>query len=101
MGMPQARIGDMHLCTTPIPFSAPILPPGAVTVMVSNMPAARVGPDMSMTGILPPGWPAPVPHNFIVGSFTVLINNMPALRIGDTCMYGGKVMVGAPTVLTG
>ncbi len=50
MGMPAARAGDMHMCpmmtpgVPPIPHvGGPILPPGCPTVLISGMPAARVG----------------------------------------------------------
>jgi len=101
MGFPQARVSDLHLCAIPIPFTSPILPPGAVTVLVENLPAARVGPEMTLSGVAPPAVPAPIPHNFIKGSMTVLINNMPALRALDPCAQGGMVTKGAATVLTG
>jgi len=96
---PQARLGDVHMCTTPVPGTpCPILPPCAVTVIVGKRPAARLGPDL--TGLLPP--PAvPPPHPFAKGSFTVLINNMPAIRIGDLCSLGGAVTLGEFTVITG
>lgn len=98
-GPPQARLLDIHACTTPVPATpCPILPPCAVTVLVGKLPAARMGMDLS--GLLPP--PAvPPPHPFVKGSMTVLINNMPALRIGDTCSLGGAIIKGEFTVLTG
>ena len=100
MGMPQARAGDLHICTVPPGFPSPILPPCAVTVMVGKMPAARVG-DMTMTGPPPPVGGPPIPHPFVLGSFTVMICKMPALRIGDLCACGGAVSLGEFTVLTG
>ena len=46
MGMPAARVGDMHVCpavTVLVPHvGGPILPPGAITVIISGMPAARM-----------------------------------------------------------
>jgi uncharacterized Zn-binding protein involved in type VI secretion len=101
MAFPQARIGDVHMCATPIPFSSPILPPGTPTVLVENMPAARMGPELVVSGVAPPAVPTPVPHNFIKGSATVLITNMPALRVLDPCAMGGMVSNGAMTVITG
>lgn len=99
MGTPQARLGDIHLCTVPIaPFPSPILPPCAVTVLVGKLPAARALVDMALTGSPPI---PPVPHPFPKGSMTVLINNFPALRIGDTCASGGPIIKGEFTVLTG
>ncbi len=47
---PAARVSDMHLCpvvtTTPVPIphvGGPILPPGAISVLIGGLPAARVG----------------------------------------------------------
>ncbi|WP_343079617.1 PAAR domain-containing protein [Ostreiculturibacter nitratireducens] len=98
-GFPQARITDIHTCTVPVPpFPSPILPPGAVTVLVGKLPAARALVDMALTGSPPV---PPVPHPFPKGSLTVLINNMPALRMLDTCAQGGPIIKGEFTVLTG
>lgn len=96
-GPPQARLGDNHAgaCTKGAPM--PILPPCALTVLVTKRPAARMG-DMSMS-VPPP--PPPVPHPIAKGSTTVLIQKMPAARIGDPCSMGGTIVMGAPTVLTG
>ena len=56
MGMPASRITDMHVCpmvTGIVPHvGGPILPPGAVTVLIGGLPAARVG-DMA-TCVGPP-----------------------------------------------
>jgi uncharacterized Zn-binding protein involved in type VI secretion len=99
MGMPQSRVGDMHLCpmatpgTPPIPHvGGPVLPPGGIPVLVGGMPAARVGDMCVCVG---------PPDVIAVGSFTVLIRGQPAARIGDTTAHGGKLVVGCPTVLTG
>ena len=96
MGMPAARITDMHVCpmvTGIIPHvGGPILPPGAVTVLISGLPAARVG-DMAVC--------VGPPDVIALGSFTVLIGGMPAARLGDMTAHGGVIMLGAPTVLIG
>ena len=51
MGMPAARISDMHVCpmvTGVVPHvGGPIMPPGAITVLICSLPAARVG-DMEV-----------------------------------------------------
>jgi uncharacterized Zn-binding protein involved in type VI secretion len=70
----------------------PILPPGGVTVLIGNMPAARVGDMLTCVG---------PPDTIALGSFTVLINNMPAARMGDMTAHGGSIVVGCPTVLIG
>jgi uncharacterized Zn-binding protein involved in type VI secretion len=77
----------------PIPHvGGPILPPGAVTVLIGSMPAARLG-DMAMC--------VGPPDSIVKGSSTVLINNMPAARMGDMTAHGGSIVVGCPTVLIG
>jgi uncharacterized Zn-binding protein involved in type VI secretion len=96
MGQPAARITDMHVCpmtTGPVPHvGGPILPPGAPTVLIGNMPAARATDMATCVG---------PPDTIAMGSTTVLIANMPAARMGDTCAHGGTIVVGFPTVLIG
>ncbi|MDB5407381.1 MAG: type secretion protein [Rhodospirillales bacterium] len=96
MGMPAARITDMHLCpmsTGPVPHvGGPILPPGAPTVLIGGLPAARVSDLASCVG---------PPDVIAVGAFTVLIAGLPAARIGDSCGHGGAIVSGYPTVLVG
>ncbi|MCC4212597.1 PAAR domain-containing protein [Leeuwenhoekiella parthenopeia] len=96
---PAARINDMHVCPqvipgpTPVPHvGGPILPPGAPTVLIGNLPAARVGDMAVCTG---------PPDSIIAGSATVLIEGMPAARLGDATAHGGTIMAGDPTVLIG
>jgi uncharacterized Zn-binding protein involved in type VI secretion len=96
MGMPAARITDMHLCpmaTGPVPHvGGPILPPGAPTVLIGGLPAARVSDLATCVG---------PPDVIIVGAFTVLIAGLPAARLGDSCAHGGTIVSGYPTVLIG
>jgi uncharacterized Zn-binding protein involved in type VI secretion len=67
----------------------PILPPGAPTVLIGGMPAARLGDTCGADAI-------------VLGSMTVLIGGMPAARIGDPTGAGGMVSApGCPTVLIG
>ncbi len=96
MGMPAARVTDMHICPAfngPVPHvGGPILPPCAVSVLIGGLPAARVG-DMAMcVGPL---------DSIVKGSMTVLIAGMPAARIGDMTVHGGNIIIGFPTVLIG
>ncbi|OED49845.1 PAAR domain-containing protein [Leisingera sp. S232] len=98
MGMPQARVTDLHACMLPstppppvLPVPTPILPPCAVTVLVGGLPAARVS-DMCT---------AAPPHPIVKGSATVLINSLPAARIMDTAACGGMITLGQVTVLVG
>jgi uncharacterized Zn-binding protein involved in type VI secretion len=96
MGMPAARVTDMHVCpmfTGPVPHvGGPILPPGGITVLIGGMPAARVG-DMALC--------VGPPDVIALGSFTVLIGGMPAARLGDMTAHGGAIVLGCFTVLIG
>jgi len=96
MGMPAARISDMHVCpmvTGVVPHvGGPIMPPGAITVLICSLPAARVG-DMEVC--------VGPPDSIVLGSMTVLIDKMPAARLGDMSSHGGSIVAGAPTVLVG
>ncbi len=96
MGMPASRITDMHVCpmvTGIVPHvGGPILPPGAVTVLIGGLPAARVG-DMAVC--------VGPPDVIVLGSFTVLTMSMPQARIGDMTAHGGAIVLGFPTVLVG
>jgi uncharacterized Zn-binding protein involved in type VI secretion len=96
MGSPAARITDMHVCpmiTGTVPHvGGPILPPGAPTVLIGGLPAARVGDMATCVG---------PPDSIVAGSSTVLIGGMPAARLGDSTAHGGTVMGGLPTVLIG
>lgn len=96
MGMPAARITDMHVCpmvTGVVPHvGGPIIPPCAVTVLIGCLPAARVG-DMAVC--------VGPPDVIVLGSMTVLISGQPAARMGDTTAHGGSIIMGLPTVLIG
>ncbi len=96
MSKPAARITDMHVCpmvTGVVPHvGGPILPPGAPTVLIGGIPAARMGDMCVCTG---------PPDSIILGSATVLIGGMPAARMGDMTAHGGSIVVGCPTVLIG
>jgi uncharacterized Zn-binding protein involved in type VI secretion len=70
----------------------PILPPGAITVLIGGMPAARVT-DMAVC--------VGPPDVIVLGSFTVLTAGMPQARIGDMTAHGGVIVLGLPTVLVG
>ena len=97
MGMPAARVGDMHVCpmvTVLVPHvGGPVLPPGAPTVLIGGMPAARAT-DMA-TCVGPPDMIAK-------GSPTVLTMKLMQARImEDPTAHGGMIMVGCLTVLVG
>jgi type VI secretion system secreted protein VgrG len=96
MGMPAARIGDMHVCpmvTGVVPHvGGPVLPPCAITVLTGSIPQARVGDMCTCVG---------PPDVIVVGAFTVLVSGSPAARMLDTTAHGGKIIIGLPTVLIG
>jgi uncharacterized Zn-binding protein involved in type VI secretion len=98
MGMPAARISDMHVCPMVIPGTPPIphvggpIAKGAPTVLIGSLPAARVG-DMAIC--------VGPPDTIAMGSTSVIISGMPAARMGDTTAHGGKIVIGCPTVLIG
>ena len=96
MGMPAARLTDMHVCpmvTVLVPHvGGPIFGPGCPTVLIGKLPAARAT-DMAVC--------VGPPDTIAKGSGTVLIGKMPAARLGDTCAHGGTIILGCPTVLIG
>ncbi len=85
----------MHTCpmvTGVVPHvGGPILA-GAPTVLIGNLPAARVGDMATCVG---------PPDTITQGSASVLIGGMPAARMGDATAHGGIIVVGCPTVLIG
>jgi uncharacterized Zn-binding protein involved in type VI secretion len=95
--MPAARLTDMHICpmfSGPVPHvGGPIVSMGAPTVLIGNLPAARVG-DMA-TCVGPPDYIAPP------GAPTVWIGGRPAARLGDMTVHGGRIILGCFTVLIG
>jgi uncharacterized Zn-binding protein involved in type VI secretion len=96
MGMPAARITDMHVCpmvTGIVPHvGGPILPPGGIPVLIGGLPAARVGDMCVCVG---------PPDVIALGSFKVLIKGQPAARMGDMTVHAGAIVAGYPMVLIG
>jgi uncharacterized Zn-binding protein involved in type VI secretion len=96
--MPSAaRITDMHTCPMVNPGGAPhvggpVLPPGAPTVLIEGLPAARMGDMATCSG---------PPDTIIQGSATVLIEGKPAARMGDMTSHGGQIVAGSGTVIIG
>jgi uncharacterized Zn-binding protein involved in type VI secretion len=86
----------MHTCplvTGVVPHvGGPIVSPGAPTVIVVGLPAARIG-DMAIC--------VGPPDIIAQGSLSVFIGGMPASRLGDMTAHGGIIVMGAPTVLIG
>ena len=96
---PAARITDLHVCpmltpgVPPIPHvGGPIIGPGAPTVLIGGLPAARVGDLATCVG---------PPDSIVAGSSTVMVMGAPAARIGDSCAHGGTITAGFPTVMIG
>jgi len=95
-GQPAARVGDMHTCpmvTGLVPHvGGPVLPPGAPTVLIGGLPAARMGDPAMCVG---------PPDTIVKGAFPVPISSKPASRMGDQTAHGGILVAGCPTVLIG
>jgi uncharacterized Zn-binding protein involved in type VI secretion len=96
---PAARLTDFHQCPMvtpglpPVPHvGGPIVGPGAPTVLIAGLPAARVGDTLVCVG---------PPDSIIKGSTTVMICGMPAARMGDTTAHGGSIVLGAFNVMIG
>ena len=95
MGMPAARIGDLHVCpmlTVLVPHVGGPIALGCFTVLTGGMPQARAT-DMAVC-VGPPDMIA-------MGSPTVLVGSLPAARLGDPCGHGGAIVLGCFTVLIG
>lgn len=87
--LPAARVTDMIVSTATVGIPTPIIPPGAPTVLIGGLPAARLGDTCGVDAI-------------VKGSATVLIGGMPAARVADLTAAGGVIMPpGTPTVLIG
>jgi len=95
MGMPAARLTDMHVCpmiTVLVPHVGGPIIMGAPTVLTGMLPQARVGDPAVCVG---------PPDVIALGSFTVIVMGQPAARIGDLTAHGGTIVAGLPTVLIG
>ncbi len=96
---PAARLTDFHECPMitpafpPIPHvGGPIVGPGAPTVLIGRLPAARVGDMLVCVG---------PPDSIVKGSSSVMIGGLPAARIGDKTAHGGTILLGDFTVIIG
>lgn len=96
MGLPAARVGDLHVCPMVdgvVPHvGGPILPPGGLPLLIGGLPAARMTDLITCTG---------PPDMILMGSPKVLIGGLPAARMGDPTAHGGTIVMGCPTVLIG
>jgi len=93
---PAARLTDMHACpmvTGVVPHvGGPITAPGAPTVLIGGLPAARVSDLCTCVG---------PPDSIAKGSTKVFIKGLPAARLGDSTAHGGVIVLGCFTVLVG
>ena len=97
---PAARVVDFHQCPLSTPVGpvmvphvgGPIAGPGAPTVLIGGLPAAKVGDIAICVG---------PPDSIIKGSMTVKVMGMPAARMGDKTAHGGTILTGLPTVMIG
>ena len=96
MPFPAARLTDMHVCpmlTVLVPHvGGPVIGPGCPTVLIGNLPAARVGDLVTCVG---------PPDTIAMGSTTVLIGSQPAATMTSQCAHGGTIIMGWPTVIVG
>lgn len=95
MGLPAARMGDMHVCpmvTGIIPHVGGAITLGCFTVLTGSQPQARVGDIAVCVG---------PPTTIAMGSPTVFVGGVPAARATDLGAHGGTVIGLLPTVLIG
>ena len=95
MGQPAARLSDLHTCpmvTGVVPHVGGPISLGCPTVLIGDLPAARVG-DMAVC--------VGPPDSIVMGAFTVLIGGAPAARMGEMTAHGGVITLGMVTVLIG
>lgn len=95
---PAARVTDL------MSLAGTIVGPGAATVLIGGLPAARVTDQTTSAAIVPPDRPC-VGGPIVSGSATVLIGGLGAARTGDlaatSCGQVNTIVSGAPTVIIG
>ncbi|MCB1037711.1 MAG: PAAR domain-containing protein [Acidobacteria bacterium] len=97
---PACRLTDFHQCPLSTPVGpvmvphvgGPVAGPGAPTVLIGGLPAAKVGDIALCVG---------PPDAIVKGSRTVKVQGLPAARLGDKTAHGGTLVVGLPTVMIG
>jgi uncharacterized Zn-binding protein involved in type VI secretion len=95
MGLPAARLTDMHVCpmvTGVVPHVGGPIVLGSLNVFTAGLPQARVTDMLVCVG---------PPDVIAMGSMTVMVNGLPAARMGDQTIHGGVIVLGTPTVLIG
>ena len=96
---PAARIGDAIATGHGCDAVTTIAGPGAPTVLINNIPAARAG-DLTVPHTI--GTPpfCSTHTSPIISTGTVLINNNPAARVGDS-VCAGTITSGSANVIIG
>ncbi len=93
---PAATLTSMHVCPMVdalVPHvGGPVVGPGAPTVLIGGLPAARVTDMLVCVG---------PPDTIVTGSATVLIEGLPAAFMGSETAHGGTIVVGIPNVMIG
>ncbi|MGH1436610.1 MAG: PAAR domain-containing protein [Lewinella sp.] len=93
---PAATLLSMHVCPMVdgiIPHvGGPVVGPGAPTVLIDGLPAARVTDQCVCVG---------PPDIIVMGSATVLIEGLPAAFMGSETAHGGTIVMGVPNVMIG
>lgn len=93
---PAVTLTAMHECPMVngiIPHvGGPVIGPGAPTVLIGGLPAARVGDMLTCVG---------PPDTIVMGSPTVLIEGTPAAFLGSMTAHGGTIITGIPNVMIG
>ncbi|WP_020536284.1 PAAR domain-containing protein [Lewinella cohaerens] len=93
---PAATLTSMHVCPMVdgvIPHvGGPVVGPGAPTVLIGGLPAARVTDQCVCVG---------PPDIIVSGSATVLIEGLPAAFMGSETAHGGTIVMGVPNVMIG
>ncbi|MEM8906607.1 MAG: PAAR domain-containing protein [Bacteroidota bacterium] len=93
---PAATLTSMHECpmvTGIVPHvGGPVVGPGAPTVLICGLPAARVTDMLVCVG---------PPDTIVQGSATVLIEGLPAAYMGSMTAHGGTIIMGIPNVMIG
>ena len=93
---PAATLTSMHTCpmvTVLVPHvGGPVVGPGAPTVLIGGLPAARVTDMLVCVG---------PPDTIVQGSATVLIGGLPAAYMGCMTAHGGTIVMGVPNVMIG
>lgn len=93
---PAATLLCFHECpmvTGIVPHvGGPVSGPGAPTVLIGGLPAARVTDMLVCVG---------PPDTIVSGSATVLIGGLPAAYLGSATAHGGTIVVGVPNVMIG